>query len=135
MSEKRSDKSEESAVQFAARQLKARIAPPGSAAGVEARIRLASRRLGWSYTRTKDVWYAEDRVSIDADEMRQIEEKSGVRYGISKGDHEGGTAGELIAKAEAFIARAEALLEREDPDRHRPVVCAIRTLFGSLHRP
>lgn len=121
MSEKRSDKSK--SVKFAAAALKEKIAPPGSCASVEGRIRLASRRLGWSFSRTKDVWYADERVVIDPDEMLKIEEKAGVRYGRSE-----------VATIEELIEIAEALLAREDAAGDWRLVAAIRAFFGVLGR-
>ncbi|MDK1386344.1 hypothetical protein QN224_13090 [Sinorhizobium sp. 8-89] len=110
-------------LKFVQKCLREIISPPGRAANVESRIRLAAHDLGWSFTRTKDAWYADPRVSIDSEEMRVVEEKAGVRYG----------ADELQA-VEELIRRADALLKRPDADRFRPFVAAFRVLAGTLDR-
>jgi len=90
---------------------------------VKARIRHASRALGWSHSRTKDAWYADPRISISAKELRDIEEASGLRYGRQE-----------LKEIDRLIARADALLDGHDPDFHRPFVAAIRAFFGALDR-
>src|SRR5690606_20312953 len=80
MSEKASEKSKMSSVEFVQTALRDHIAPP-STGSVKARLRLAARALGWSQNRVKDAWYADPRISISADEIRKVEEISGLRYG------------------------------------------------------
>lgn len=137
MSENRLEKSEMSSVDFASCALRQHIAPKGSAENVKDRIRLAARRLGWSFSRTKDVWYADPRVSLDVDEMRVIEEKARVKYGRA----EVREFDEFIASADEIIARADALLAR--PDAHlygalingcRPLVDGLRAFISSIDR-
>lgn len=123
MSENPLEKSEMSTVDFASEVLRKRIAPIGSAQSVSERIRLAARRLGWKHTRTKDVWYADPRVSISAKEMRDIEDRAGVKYGRAE-----------VRSIEELIAKADALLEGPDSDFHRPFVAAFRAFVGALHR-
>jgi len=123
MSKNRWDKTEMSTLVFAQDVLKNDIAPLGSAQNVKDRIRLAARRLGWSFTRTKDVWYADPRVSIDGEELRAIEQVSGVSYGRSE-----------ARSVDDLIARAEALLEGKDADFHRPFVAALRAFVGAIYR-
>ncbi|NLS03591.1 hypothetical protein HGP14_09495 [Rhizobium sp. P32RR-XVIII] len=137
MSEKQLEKSEMSSVDFASTALKKHVAPKGSGENVKDRIRIAARRLGWSFTRTKDVWYADPRVSISAEELRVIEEKAGITYARA----ELREVDELIARANEFIARADALLARPDADRFRPLVngCkplvdGIRAFIGAMDR-
>jgi hypothetical protein len=115
------EKSEMSTVEFASSVLRSQIAPAGSAESVKGRIRLAARRLGWSHTRTKDVWYGDPRLSIRAEEMRAIEEHSGVKYGR-----------EEIRTVEQLIASADALLGRADADFHGPSIAAMRAFFRAL---
>ncbi|SEH31626.1 hypothetical protein SAMN02799636_01107 [Methylobacterium sp. 275MFSha3.1] len=43
----------------------------GPAGLVKARIRAAARALGWSYSRTKDLWYADPRTRVDPPELLQ----------------------------------------------------------------
>jgi len=116
MSEKSSEKSEMSSVEFVSFALRDRVAPP-SIGMVSARIRHAARRMGWSYSRTKDAWYADPRVSISADELRAIEDQTGLRYGR-----------EELRTVEQLIGQAEALLAGTDEDFHRPFLAALRAV-------
>lgn len=99
------------------------IAPPGAGVNIQDRVRVAARKLGWSFTRTKDVWYADPRVSIDGDDLVKIEEVSGISYGRAE-----------VRSINQLIAQADALLEGADEDFHRPFVAAIRAFFGALDR-
>lgn len=123
MSEKSSEKSEMSSAEFVQYALRSHIAPPASGS-VKTRIRSAARSLGWSFSRTKDAWYADPRISINADEMRAIEERTGLQYGR-----------EEIRDIDALIAQADALLDGTDADFHRPFVAAFRAFIGALDRP
>lgn len=120
MSESTSGKSEMSSVEFVSSTLRERGAPP-SLGSTKARIRHASRRLGWSASRTKDAWYADPRISISADELRAVEETAGVRYGR-----------EELREIDAYIARADALLDGPDADFYRPFVAAFRAFHRAL---
>lgn len=122
MSEKLSEKSEMSTVDFVQSALRKEIAP-AAIGGVEARIRHAARRLGWSFTRTKDAWYADPRISINGKELRAIEDESGLRYGR-----------EELSEIDSLIASADALLAGENPDQHRPFLAAMRTILSALDR-
>ncbi|MGE0290386.1 MAG: hypothetical protein AB7I42_25065 [Bradyrhizobium sp.] len=122
MSEKLSGKSEMSSVEFVSDALRRRGAPT-SIGPVKARIWHAARELGWTVSRTKDAWYADPRISLSADEVRDIEEATGLRYGRQE-----------LKEIDKIIARADALLEGADPDFHRPFVAAIRAFFGALDR-
>lgn len=113
---------EMSTVEFCQSALRDRIAPPRHGS-VKERIRIASRRLGWPFSRARDVWYADGRVSIRADELKQVEQATGLTY---------------AAKTERrihddYIARAEALL-RQDEDFHRPFVDALVALMRAMDR-
>lgn len=123
MSETTSGKSEMSSVEFVSSTLRERVAPP-SLGSTKARIRHASRRLGWSASRVKDAWYADPRISISADELRAIEETAGVRYGR-----------EELREIDAYIARADALLDGPDADFYRPFVAAFSAFHRALARP
>lgn len=120
MSEKLSEKSEMSELVFASKILKERIAPPSAASGIGARILTASRALKWSFNRTKDVWYADERVSIKPKELRKVEEVSGVTYG------------QELAEVDKLISRASEILGHDDPDLARPVAAAMRALLSAL---
>lgn len=69
-----------STVEFCQVALRKHIAPR-SIGSVKERITYAARQLGWSATRTKDVWYADPRISINGDELHEIEQEAGVYYG------------------------------------------------------
>lgn len=123
MSEIQSEKFEMSCVEFASGALRSRIAPPSTAPSVKARITKASRSLGWTVSRTNDVWYGDPRVSIKVDELKKIEAVSGLIYGQQE-----------LNNANDLIARADALLYGSDPDFHGAFVAALRGFFGSSHR-
>lgn len=80
MSEKALEKSEMSVLEFSSNALQQKVAPAGIAAGVSARIRYAAHKLGWPYNRTKDIWYADPRVSVNGEELVDIENYTGLRY-------------------------------------------------------
>lgn len=123
MSEKASEKSEMSEITWASDVMHTVIAPPGSAAGKMERIRETSRRLKWSFSRTKDIWYADERVAIKPREMRRIEEVSGVTYGR----HEVGEIDRLITRADAILANGSQGLGR-------PLIAALRAFVGASDR-
>lgn len=123
MSDFRVEKSKMSSVEFAQYALRNHVAPP-SAGSVKARLRLASHRLGWSANRTRDAWYADPRISLSADEIREIEDKTGLRYGR-----------EELRTNQDLIDTATALLEGADPDFHRPFLAAMRAFMGALAGP
>jgi hypothetical protein len=118
LSEKReiqSEKSEMSCVenfetelQFSRRVMRSVIAPPGTADSKGERLRLAVQKLRWTYSRTRDVWYGDSRVSLKPHELRRIEEVSGVKYGKQE-----------VNEIDQLIARADALLAGSGTDIHR----------------
>lgn len=116
MSEKQLEKSEMSSVEFAQYALRNHVSPP-TIGSVKARIRHASRRLGWTANRVKDAWYADPRISIGADEIKKIEEETGLRYGR-----------EELRSVEELINRADALLDGADEDFYRPFLAALRAV-------
>ena len=104
-----------STVEFCQRALRTRIAPP-SVGSVKSRITAAARDLGWSISRTKDVWYADPRVSIDGAELYEIETKAGIQYGREEArelDREIEHATSLLVAMQAGSPRtlAHALVE------------------------
>lgn len=123
MSEKASEKSEMSSVEFGSIALRRHISPPASGESVKDRIRLAARRLGWSFTRTKDVWYADPRVSISAEELRVIEEKAGITYARTE-----------VRELDELIRKADILLAGPEADFFRPLVIAFRQMLGAKNR-
>lgn len=117
------EKSEMSSVEFCQQALRGHIAPPG-VGSVKERITYAARKLGWSPSRARDVWYADPRVSISAEEMRVIEEKAGIEYGR-----------EEARELEQEIARATDLLVQLQKSSPRSLAHALieaaRILAGS----
>lgn len=110
-----------SSVDFAQYGLRERIAPR-SLGSVKERLRQAHRVLSrrqWSENRVRDVWYADPRISLNADEIRDIEEITGLRYGR-----------EELKEIDRLIARADSLLVGSDADFRRPFVAALRALLG-----
>lgn len=125
MSEKKSELSRMSSVEFAQYALREAVAPP-SFGSLKARLRHATsvmRRRNWSANRVKDCWYADPRIRPDADEIRDIEDITGLRYGKQE-----------LSEIDALISQAGALLNSQDPDFHGAFVAAIRAFAGSLHR-
>lgn len=123
MSEKLSEKSKMSSVEFAQFALRERIAPK-SHGSVKERLRharLVLNRRGWSANRVRDAWYADPRISPNADEIRDLEEITGLRYGR-----------EELKELDRYIARAEALLEGSDSDFHRSFIDAFRSFYRAL---
>ena len=124
MSEKQSEKSEmQSELVWASQTLRDVIAPAGSADSKGERIRAAAMALRWKFSRAKDVWYADERVSLKPREIRKIEEVSGVIYGRKE-----------VNEIDRLISRADALLEGSDPDFHSPFVAALRALVSAVDR-
>lgn len=122
MPKKASEKSEMSTVEFCQNALRAEIAPP-SIGNVQARIRSAARDLGWTYTRTKDAWYGDPRISIKPHELFRIEAVSGLRY-----------AREEMRTNDAAIERATALLGGQDARLLGEIVAALFTRLGLRDR-
>lgn len=113
-----------STVEFVQDALQSRIAPKGSGESVKDRIRIAAKALGWSFTRTKDAWYADPRISINGDELSDVEELAGVRYGRKE-----------VTEINGLISKATALLEGEDENITGPVIAAFRAFLSALDRP
>lgn len=122
MSEFESEKSEMSTVEFCQGALRERIAPP-NIGNVKRRIEIAARKLGWSYTRTKDTWYADPRISIKPDELFRVEAVSGLQY-----------ARQEMRTNDAAIERATALLGGEDTHLIRTLVAAVFSAIGIRDR-
>lgn len=122
MPKKASEKSEMSTVEFCQRALREEIAPPSIGAKLE-RIRHASRVLGWSYTRTKDAWYADPRISIKPHELFRVEAVSGLTY-----------AREEMRENDRAIERATALLGGQDARLLGEIVAALFTRLGLRDR-
>ena len=97
-----SEQSNMSSVEFGQYALRERIAPP-SLGTVKARLRHATtimRRRDWSPNRVRDTWYADPRIKPSADEIRDLEEITGLRYGR-----------EELRSVEQLIRQADSLME------------------------
>nr|WP_247749801.1 hypothetical protein [Rhizobium sp. L58/93] len=122
MSKKASEKSKMSTVDFCQRALREEISPP-SVGNVQTRIRAAARHLGWSYTRTKDAWYGDPRISIKPEELFRIEAVSGLSF-----------ARQEMRKNDDAIERATALIGGEDARLLSEIVAALFTRLGFRNR-
>lgn len=100
--------------------LKTKVAPPSVSSSVAERIRYASRKLGWSYSRTKDHWYGNARV-IHSHEMDRAEELAGLNAARS-----------TLHEIDQYIERAESILAESDPSLAGPFAAAMRAFFSAL---
>lgn len=100
--------------------LQRKIAPV-SVGTVGERIKLCARRLGWTISRTRDVWYADYRVRVRAEEMEQIEQIAGVRYARNE-----------VSEVKRAIARADALLDDKDENFSRALAAAMRAFISTM---
>lgn len=121
MTEKESENSEMSEVMWISERLREDVAPRGS---VKARIREAATKLQWKYSRTKDAWYGDERISIKPRELRRVEQITGKTYAPHP----------ELRSVDQLIANAEALMDGTDPDFHRGFVAALRAMAGALDR-
>lgn len=119
-----SEKSEMSELTWASTMLQKNVAPVGTAQYVETRIRNAAKAIGWSFSRTRDIWYEDERVAVRPRELRQLEEFTGLRYG----QQELRSVDQLIANADAL------LLGHTDPDFVSAFVAGLRAFTSALHR-
>lgn len=124
MSKNPSEFSEMSELVFASQILKEHIAPRNVGDQIKTRIWYAARKLGWSYSRTSDVWYADERISIKPRELRQIEEYTGIYYARTE-----------LQKVDDLIKVAESFLVDEDENFIRAFFAALRTFKRSLDSP
>lgn len=122
MTEKSSEKTEMSSTAFVQMALRDRIAPP-RVGSVKKRISHCARQLGWTYSRTKDAWYGDPRISIKADEMRDVERVSGLVY-----------AKQEMRTNDELIAKIDALLEGHDADFYSAFRAALCSALSISHR-
>lgn len=111
-----------SGVQQASEILQKKIAPVGLCQSVAERIRHAARKLGWSYSRTKEIWYRNARA-IQYEEMLKAKEVAGLT-----------DAQDELAEVDSLIANADRLLDRKDPAVKRAIRAGLRAFFGALNR-
>lgn len=122
MSEKLSEHSEMSDAAQAS-ELVRDVVPVNGGATIRARILATARRLGWNYSRTRDVWYEQAR-RIDAHEMDQL------RAALKK--KEAQEANDDIQQLRARLARLETVLAVADADFHGPHIEAVRGQMRGL---
>lgn len=102
---------------------------PRDSRSIQEWITATARKLGWTYTRTKDVWYADAR-RIDGHEKEQLK--------AIKAKRDADTASEKrIARNEYAelcdrISRLETALAIADEDHGRPLIDALRAIMGRV---
>jgi len=121
MSKNPSENSEMSELVFASQILKEHVAPRSVGDQIKARIRYASRKLGWSYTRTSDVWYGDERISLKPRELRQIEDYTGIYYERKE-----------VQEVDDLIEAADRFFVGEDENFIRAFFAALRTFRRTL---
>lgn len=126
MTEFKSEKTEMNSTAFAQMAMQDRIAPP-SFGSVKRRITIVMRELNkvagrdrqWKVSRVKDTWYADERITLNAEEMRDVERVSGLVFA----QQEMRTNDEIIAKIDAFMVG-------HDADFYGAFRTAVRSFFG-----
>lgn len=121
-----SEKSEMSALSEASLLVREAAEPRPVGDSVKAAIRRSAQRLGFQFSRTRDIWYANAR-RINAEEMDALRVATKRRRD------------EEVARAEAVIAveRLAALrdaLASTDADFNQPVVAAIDDALRAMGR-
>lgn len=92
---------------------------------VKAAMLRAWRKLpNWTFNRVIDVWKADPRIAIKADEMDQLRR-------IAKRREEKAASNEL-AELRSRLTRLEHLLVSSDEDFHRETINQIRSQAGGL---
>lgn len=96
---------------------------PAGSDSAKAAIGRASRRLGWSFNRVRDIWYGDTRISVRAEEMDQLR----AALGEQRRRAEEKAASDELRELRARIDRLERLLaasyahesgEARNPSRH-----------------
>lgn len=121
MSEISSEKSELSDVAHASALLKSQISPP--VGSVKDRITKAARRLKWSISRVKDIWYQDARL-IKSHEMDRLKAVARVIDEQREND-----------ETKTAISRLISRLSAIDAEFHGPEIDRLRALahrIGSI---
>lgn len=84
-------------------------------------IHRAARRLGWSASRAKDVWYLAAR-RIDAEEMDALRKAAGAMDEAKDADDEIALLRARLAALESRVALMDAARNGAGPDYGRPLV-------------
>jgi len=90
------------------------------------KLRLNTARMvmrHWTENRVRDVWYADPRISISADEIRDLEGITGLRY-----------AKQEARELDELIARCDALLGGPDAGVVSALIDALRRALGAMDR-
>lgn len=94
----------------------------GGHGSVKERIGRAARRVGLGWSRTKDLWYADPRAAVRADELEKAR-----RAALKAAQHE-------YQQLTGWMARLEAAYRFSDPDFHSPQIDALRDVARDAHR-
>lgn len=106
MADKPSENSEMSALAEASMLVHALAEPRPAADSVKAALQRASRKLsGWAPSRVRDIWYADPRIRVSAEEMGRL------RVAARRARQEEAEAHDALQLVLARLARIEALLE------------------------
>ena len=120
MTEYPSERSEMSAITEASGLVQTLAEPRPVSDSVKAAIGRAARRLGWAYSRTKDIWYRDARITIKADEIDQLR--------AAAARHE-------LDIAVAHVVALRQSLAATDPALHRQVIASLDSALLSLGAP
>lgn len=132
----KSENSEMSSVEFVHDALREWVAPPTIGSKKE-RLRYATaavfeherktkdrkRKRSWTVNRVRDFWNGDPRVSPNGDEIRDLEEMTGLRYGR-----------EELRSLEQLISKADTFLDGSEADFYRPFVDAFRAMARAFDR-
>lgn len=95
---------------------------------IKRQIDRASRRIPfWSASRVKDVWYADPRIRIGADELADLRD-------IARDEAAAREARNEFRQLQDRIARIEAALGVSDPEFHSDAIDALRQSSGGEDR-
>lgn len=121
--DKLSENSEMSDVALAQSLIRRAAEPIPAGEMIGAQVRRVARKLRWTPTRARAVWYGEAR-RIDAGELIELETAAGLR----KARH-------AYQENARLLARLEALLAEEAPSGGRGVAAVLREVAGQVDRP
>lgn len=98
--------------------IRALAEPSPAGEKIKAALRRVSRKLpNWSNNRIRDVWNADERIRIRADELDELREANRANEKAAKN--------ELVSLRER-LARLESLLVQTDPDFFSPQIDQLR---------
>lgn len=98
--------------------IRALAEPSPAGESIKAALRRVGRKLPqWSSNRVRDVWNADERIRIRADELDELREANRANEKAAKN--------ELVSLRER-LARLESLLVQTDPDFFSPQIDQLR---------